>query len=48
MACLVATGEKGSPEDPLTLDELGPWLSKKTGRKVEVLGFTPADEKGEK
>ena len=40
--CIVKDGEKGSPENPLTLDELGPFLSKLTGKEVKIRGHIPA------
>jgi hypothetical protein len=45
LPCHVKPGEKGSRENPLKLDELGDFLSSKTGQKIQVLGFTPVEEK---
>lgn len=42
--CLVKDGEKGSPGNPLTLDELGPFLSKATGQDVKIRGYIPPKE----
>ena len=44
MECLVKDGEKGSPKNPLTLDELGPFLCKLTGQDVKVRGYIPPKE----
>jgi len=39
--CLVKDGEKGSTRNPLTLDELGEYLSNATGQDVKIRGFIP-------